>query len=121
MRRSLSCSTSACNLRIAHVSKASLGRKGLVSRCVRDNSNQQSESMSLTTEMFGSQQQGFPLQGEQNEQIEKGSKDVEVKPRRGRPAGIPAWNKGIPCSPKTRESIAAAMRKKWTDPDFRVR
>ena len=39
----------------------------------------------------------------------------------GRRPGTPASNKGVPSSRKARENIAKGMRKKWTDPEYRVR
>ena len=55
---------------------------------------------------------------------EKGG-EIKSKARRakggGRRPGTPAWNKGVPSSRKARENIAKGMRKKWTDPEYRVR
>ena len=47
--------------------------------------------------------------------------DVVVKRGRGRPKGIPAWNRGVACSDSRRAKVSASMKKRWEDPSYRVR
>jgi hypothetical protein len=45
--------------------------------------------------------------------------DAPPKRGRGRPPGIPAWNKGIAISEAHRKRISLKLQQKWKDPEFK--
>lgn len=45
--------------------------------------------------------------------------DQPVRKRRGRPPGIPAWNKNKKMPDSQRQSLSKTMKSKWKDPVFR--